>query len=155
MAASRSPHPRPDRFVTALEDALGLACTATGPPITAFGIAYSGGADSTVLLHVAAEVARKHHIRAVALHVHHGLSPNADTWSKHCERQCAALGLDFASRRINVTRRPSHSLEADARDQRLSALRELCKRQDIAILTLAHNADDQAETVLLNLTRGA
>lgn len=116
-------------------------------------IAYSGGLDSTVLLDAAVRVAGA--ARCVALHVHHGLSPNADRWLSHCEATAVLLGVRFEYERVVVRRESGESLEAAAREARYRALDAMCTRLGAAVLWLAHHADDQAETVLLQLLRGA
>ena len=121
-------------------------------PITV-GIAYSGGIDSTVLLHALAESHRAEPIRLVALHVHHGLSPNANTWRDHCNRVCDALAIEFDCEEIALS--GLGSVEGEARALRYAALERLCARHRVEVLMTAHHADDQAETVLLNLLRGA
>ncbi|AFT86375.1 tRNA lysidine(34) synthetase TilS [Paraburkholderia phenoliruptrix] len=117
------------------------------------GIALSGGVDSSVLLDAAVRVAGVS--RCVALHVHHGLSPNADAWLAHCEAFARERGVEFAARRVDVSRDAGVSVEAAARDARYRALDALCAERGIHSLWLAQHADDQAETVLLQLLRGA
>ena len=117
-------------------------------------VAYSGGADSSALLHVAATLQRRGLVAVVALHVHHGLAPAADGWLEHCREQAARHGVGFDSAHVAPTRRGG-SLEADARRLRYAALEQLCERNRCAVLMTAHHADDQAETVLVNLARGA
>jgi tRNA(Ile)-lysidine synthase len=90
----------------------------------------------------------------VALHVHHGLSPNADQWGAFCRKASARLGVEFELLRIRVKRHGGESLEGNARSARYGALTELCGKWGIAVLATAHHADDQAETLLLNLSRG-
>jgi tRNA(Ile)-lysidine synthase len=116
-------------------------------------VALSGGLDSSVLLDAAVRCAGTS--RVLALHVHHGLSPNADAWAAHCETFAKSLGVAFASRHVDVQREGGESLEAAAREARYRALDELCERHGAGALWLAHHADDQAETVLLQLLRGA
>ncbi|SAL10768.1 tRNA(Ile)-lysidine synthetase [Caballeronia sordidicola] len=116
-------------------------------------VAFSGGLDSTTLLDAAVRCAGE--ARVIALHVHHGLSPNADAWAAHCHAFARALGVRFASRQVDVVREGGESLEAAARDARYRALDALCDEQGATTLWLAHHADDQAETVLLQLLRGA
>ncbi len=83
------------------------------------------------------------------MHVNHGLSPNADAWAAFCRRLCARWGIPLAVRKVKVTK-AGEGLEAAARRARYEVFRSL--KSDIA---LAHTLDDQAETVLMNLLRGA
>lgn len=110
-------------------------------------IAYSGGLDSTALLHLAAETGRK----LYAFHIHHGLSPNADAWEVRARAECERLGIAFASRRVTLDDRS----EASARKARYAALGALCVEHNVHLLLTAHHLDDQAETILLQLLRGA
>ncbi len=119
----------------------------------AMAVAYSGGADSTVLLHLAREFALKHAIALFAFHVHHGISPNADAWLAHCDATAQQAGIPFFFERITLD--SSANLEAQARSQRYAALGRLCARHAVPLLLTAHHQDDQAETVLLHLLRGA
>jgi tRNA(Ile)-lysidine synthase len=116
-------------------------------------VAYSGGRDSTVLLDTAATLAPAMGFALLAIHVHHGLSPRADAWADACAARCADYGVPLAVERVDVVRAPGLSLEATARAARYGALATAAADAD-AIL-LAHHADDQAETVLLQLLRGA
>ncbi|MFC0402919.1 tRNA lysidine(34) synthetase TilS [Paraburkholderia rhizosphaerae] len=133
-------------------DALGAAL-AQEPADARIAIAYSGGLDSTVLLDATVRIAGA--ARCVAFHIHHGLSANADRWLAHCEEHAAALGVSFAARHVDVRRDPGVSLEAAARDARYRALDALCDSEHVRRIWLAQHADDQAETVLLQLLRGA
>jgi len=113
-------------------------------------VGLSGGADSVVLLHVLKALQRRHGFKLRALHVHHGLSSNADAWAKFCRTYCRALGVPLAVRRVKVSR-GKEGLEAAARDARYAAFAGF----PADCLLLAHHLDDQAETVLMNLLRGA
>ena len=93
--------------------------------------------------------------RAIALHVHHGLQDGADAWAAHCERECAARGVAYAERRVSVVRPPRASLEAVARDARYRALAAMAAGHGVRTIALGHHQDDQAETLLLQLGRGA
>ena len=108
-------------------------------------VGLSGGIDSVVLLHLL-----KEHPGIRAVHVHHGLSPNADAWSAFCARLCKAWHVRLTLRRVKV-RRKGEGLEAAARSARYAVF----ARQDCDVVALAHQLDDQAETVLMNLLRGA
>jgi tRNA(Ile)-lysidine synthase len=116
-------------------------------------VALSGGLDSTSLLAAAAALRGSKGLAVRAVHVHHGIHPNADRWSKHCEKVAARAGVPLTVVRVRVARARGASLEAVAREARYAALaKEL--RQDEVLLT-AHHEDDQLETVLLQLLRGA
>lgn len=114
-------------------------------------VGFSGGLDSTVLLHVLARLAPSLRLSLLALHVHHGLSPHADAWAEHAERICRDLGLPFMARRVRVPAQAS--LEAAARSARQGAFAAMLEEGDA--LLLAQHRDDQAETVLFRLLRGS
>ena len=123
-------------------------------------VAYSGGRDSTALLHATLTAAAEQGIRVVALHVHHGLSENADAWLAHCERQCGLwasrrLPVAFDHRRLMGGPKRGESVEAWARRERYAALREMALAHEAPIVLLAHHRQDQAETLLLQALRGA
>ncbi len=116
-------------------------------------VALSGGVDSVVLLHAVASL-RDSLVAPWILsahHVHHGLSPNADAWAVHCQGICAALKVPFTIFPVHVDRNSRMGLEAAARAARYESLDKV----DAQIVLLAHHARDQAETVLLQLLRGA
>jgi tRNA(Ile)-lysidine synthase len=147
-----------DRLVL---DAVGAALSGlhTGPArpehatAARVAVAFSGGIDSSVLLDAAARVAGPS--RCIALHVHHGLSSHADQWLAHCEVFARERGIAFAAERVEVVCGAGVSVEAAARDARYRALDTLCAQHGVTTLWLAQHADDQAETVLLQLLRGA
>ena len=118
-------------------------------------VALSGGRDSIALLDATARVAADVRIALVAFHVHHGLSANADRWAQFCRQTCDARGIAFVRSDVAVLRRPRTSLEAAARDARYAALAKLAREHAVDAVVLAHHADDQAETMLLQLLRGA
>jgi len=109
----------------------------------------SGGVDSIVLLDCLQRAARKLRIRLSALHVNHRLSPNAGRWSAFCRRVCRARGVPFRGVKVTVAR--GDSVEAAARAARYAAFRD----EPADYVVLAQHQDDQAETVLLQLLRGA
>ncbi|SEO04312.1 tRNA(Ile)-lysidine synthase [Duganella sp. CF517] len=118
-------------------------------------IALSGGLDSSALLHLAHAYARAHGVALYAFHVHHGLSANADAWLAHCGQACAALGVTFEARRVELVRKEKTGTEEAARKSRYAALGALCREHGVQLLFTAHHQDDQAETVLLQLLRGS
>jgi tRNA(Ile)-lysidine synthase len=111
-------------------------------------VGFSGGLDSTVLLHAVAHAAGSAPLQA--LHVNHGLHPDAEAWQQHCAQVSASLGVAFVSRRVRVSRHGS--LEAQARAARYRAFVEVLASG--SRLFLAHHRQDQAETVLLRLVQG-
>jgi tRNA(Ile)-lysidine synthase len=115
-------------------------------------IAYSGGLDSSVLLHLAAGL-RGECANPNAIHVHHGLHPLADDWAEHCREQCAALSIPLWIKKVDAHPAPGESPEAAARLARYAALTG-CLAPGEAVLSAQHG-DDQAETLLLQLLRGA
>ncbi len=116
-------------------------------------VAYSGGRDSHALLHLACRALDQlGEPPPLALHVNHGISPHADRWQRHCAQICDALGvaLHCASAPLPL---PAPNLEARARSLRYRAFRGYLRVGDL--LLLAHHIDDQVETALLRLLRGA
>jgi tRNA(Ile)-lysidine synthase len=119
---------------------------------TTWHIAFSGGLDSTVLLHLLAHLAKTQSLPTLnAIHVHHGLQAAADAWPEHCRSVCAALGVPLQVVRVQV--QPGASLERAARDARYHAFTETVQANEV-LLTAQHR-DDQAETLLFRLLRGA
>lgn len=112
-------------------------------------IGLSGGIDSVVLLDLLSRIARRRKIALAALHVNHRISPNAGSWAAFCRAACRDRGIPLRVVRVNVKK--GDSLEASARAARYEAL--LAQKTDY--IALAHNQDDQAETLLLQLLRGA
>jgi len=113
-------------------------------------VALSGGLDSVVLLHVMHALVPRLGYKLSAIHVNHGLSPNAGDWQKFCAALCLELGVPFKAVKVKV-RKQRHGLEAAAREARRAAF----MKQDVQAIALAHHLGDQAETVLFNLLRGA
>lgn len=132
-------------------DAVAERVEACVPPGAALCVGLSGGLDSSVLLAGLAARSARLARPLRALHVHHGLSTNADAWAAHCERVCAALGVPLAVARVAVDRRSSLGLEAAARAARYAVFAQ----RPEPFVALAHHREDQAETVLLQLVRGA
>jgi tRNA(Ile)-lysidine synthase len=115
----------------------------------AWHIAFSGGLDSTVLLHLLAST--EHLPPLSAVHVHHGLQAAADAWPSHCQSICDRLGVPLRVMRVQV--QPGASLERAAREVRYQAFAEVTGAGEV-LLTGQHR-DDQAETLLFRLLRGA
>lgn len=114
-------------------------------------VGFSGGLDSSVLLHALAQnEALK--TRLVALHVHHGLSPNADAWEAHCYAASDNLGVAFLCARVAVTS-DGNGIEQAARNARYQAFQQHAKSDDLVLL--AHHSDDQIETFFQRLVRGS
>jgi tRNA(Ile)-lysidine synthase len=127
---------------------------------TGVAVAYSGGRDSTALLHATLHAAAPLGVRVWALHVHHGLSAHADAWLAHCRAQCTrwrrqGLPVTFRSDRLRTGPGAGDSVEAWARRQRYCALRSMALANGISLVLLAHHRLDQAETLLLQALRGA
>src|SRR5690606_11245758 len=134
---------------------LALAWPADAPAVSRgpLLVGFSGGLDSTVLLH---RLARDGEWRARglrAIHVHHGLHAEADAWAAHCARACARLDVPLDIARVRVERDGGQGLEAAARRARHAAFAEVLGSG--AILVLAHHRDDQAETFLLRALRAS
>lgn len=124
-------------------------------PVLPLAVAYSGGADSTALLHACAQ---RWPGQVVAIHVHHGLQAAADGFAAHCRASCAALQVPLAVVHVDARPRAGQSPEEAARHHRYSALVEQARSafaQPVASIALAQHADDQVETLLLALSRGA
>lgn len=113
-------------------------------------VAYSGGLDSTVLLHALVVLRAACGFSLRALHVHHGLCAEADAWAEHCRARCVAWSVPLRIERVRVAP-AGHGLEAAARAARYA----LYAREEADYLLLAHHLDDQVETGLLRLLRGA
>lgn len=129
-----------------------VTTVATVTAVAKFAVAFSGGRDSTVLLHALAALRARHRFELRALHFDHGIAAESATWAAHCAAQCRAWGVDFAARRESLAKPPGASLEAHARRRRYGWF--AAAAQPGETLLTAHHADDQAETVLLNLLRG-
>src|SRR5208282_5519945 len=152
MASSRkSPPAEPLRASSAVDAAIAAAFREHLRPGMRVAVALSGGVDSMVLLDAAAACAARHSLSLSAIHVHHGLSPNAERWAEFCAAQCARRGVPLVTHRLRLERRRGESLEALARTARYARLLD----SDVDAVALAHHADDQAETLLLQLLRGA
>lgn len=115
-------------------------------------IAYSGGLDSTVLLHAAHSVWPN---AVAAVHVNHGLQKAAPAFEAHCVATCGQLSVPLTVMRADIQLQRGDSLEEQARLARYALLRQAAETLGAPVVWLAQHADDQAETVLLALSRGA
>ena len=125
----------------------------------AVAVAVSGGRDSTALLHAVARAAGTLGLEVHALHVHHGLVPQADDWLQRVQQQCrrwAARGLpvQFHATRLQGQPARGDSVEAWARRERYKALAAMARAAGCTLVLLAHHRRDQAETLLLQALRG-
>ena len=116
-------------------------------------VAFSGGIDSSVLLHALAKSAELHQLPILAVHINHGLHDDAPTWESHCQSIAGDLDVPFLSRTVEVDDKSGLGIEATARQARYDAFRDIVEDGDW--LLSAHHEDDQAETLLLNLMRGS
>jgi tRNA(Ile)-lysidine synthase len=148
MAASATPRPKPAEAganpALAPLQALDLAVP--------LAVAFSGGADSTALLHAAVE---RWPGGVHAIHVHHGLQAAADGFAQQCEETCAGLGVPLHVRRVDARHAAGESPEDAARKARYAALGSAAQEAGLHGVLLGQHADDQAETLLLALSRGA
>ncbi len=117
-------------------------------------VGYSGGIDSSVLLHLTAQLRASALISNLrAIHVNHNLSPAAQSWQEHCQHICNELDVPLQLFNIHVQKQPRESLEANARELRYAEFKRSMHKN--SLLLLAHHQDDQAETLLLQLLRGS
>ncbi len=113
-------------------------------------VAFSGGMDSSVLLHALVAYFSSS-ISIVALHVNHGISSNAERWEQHCQSFCDTLNIPLIKHSVSLTHRAN--LENEARQARYEVFRHYLLKNDA--LLLGHHALDQVETLFLNLMRGS
>jgi tRNA(Ile)-lysidine synthase len=125
------------------------------PSGSKLAVALSGGRDSVALFDATLAQAQAQSLAVVAVHVHHGLSVHADAWVRFCTDLCRERGVPMIERRVDVGRAPRKSIEAEARHARYRALADAAASVGADVVLLAHHQDDQAETVLLQLLRGA
>lgn len=123
------------------------------PPSNTYLVGFSGGADSTALLYALKQLEQQLEAPLKAVHINHAIHADADLWQEHCENFCRRHKITLICLGINLENRTGKGLEAEARQLRYEALSALLDVGD-SLLT-AHHADDQAETLLLNLMRGS
>jgi tRNA(Ile)-lysidine synthase len=114
-------------------------------------VGLSGGVDSVVLLHIMSRLTAQHAWKVTALHVNHGISSQAGKWADFCQKYCTSLSIPLHIQAVDIAALRHHGVEAAARKLRYQAF----SRQHCDFVALAHHADDQVETVLLQLLRGA
>ena len=148
MAATPTPKPTPAEAAPnpALAPLQGLNC------VLPLAVAYSGGADSTALLLAAAQLWPG---QVQAIHVHHGLQASADAFAQHCAQACNALQVPLHTVHVNARPQSGQSPEDAARKARYQALAETAQALGVGAVLLGQHADDQVETLLLALSRGA
>jgi tRNA(Ile)-lysidine synthase len=146
MAASRKLLPN-KAVVDGVADSLGRHVH----PHARLALALSGGLDSVVLLHVLLTLRAQFPFELQAVHVHHGLSPHADDWADFCAQLCASHAVELTVHRVGVARDDPAGIEAAARRERRQTFAAL----ETDFLLTAHHQNDQAETLLLQLLRGA
>ncbi|MFO7593351.1 MAG: tRNA lysidine(34) synthetase TilS [Pseudomonadota bacterium] len=122
------------------------------PSVPTYWIAYSGGLDSTVLLHLLASMRDELELKPVALHIDHGLAEHSRQWSEQCRAFSESLGVPIRIERVSINGQQEKGLEAAARHARYAVF-EKALGEGEALVT-AHHRDDQAETLLLQLLRG-
>lgn len=154
MAASTTPKPTANKRPSAGLPTPNPARVALDqlPVSLPVGIAYSGGADSTALLYAAAE---RWPGQVRAIHVHHGLQDAADEFVRVCEATCAALNVALQVLRVDASGAAGDSPEDAARRARYAALAQAAQQAGLQSVLLGQHADDQVETLLLALSRGA
>ena len=123
------------------------------PVVNTYIVGFSGGADSTALLHALSTIRNQLNTPISAVHVNHGLHDDADHWQLQCETFCRQNRIKLVCLKIKLETRSGKGLEAEARHLRYEAISALLKPGDC--LLTAHHADDQAETLLMNLMRGS
>jgi len=116
-------------------------------------VGFSGGADSTALLYALKQLEGQLNTPVKAVHVNHGIHADADLWQEHCENFCRQYEITLICRNIKLAGNAGYGMEAEARHLRYEAMAALLEPGDY--LLTAHHADDQAETLLLNLMRGS
>lgn len=118
-------------------------------------LALSGGVDSMVLLHTLSQLRQPLSFSLSAMHVHHGLSSHADDWLQMCERVCLENNIPFYHEKVHVNPQSGLGIEATAREARYQALERTRQQLSAQAIVTAHHMQDQAETLLLQLMRGA
>lgn len=143
-----------DRAIEIVRDRVASVIAHHVPNGGRVAVALSGGRDSMVLLDAAVVVCAGA-AALVAIHVHHGLARDADHWATFCANECAKRGVPFWTTELRIAAKPEDGIEAAARTLRYRALAKAARVAQTSFVLLAHHQDDQAETLLLQLARGA
>lgn len=141
-----------DLSQVALDDVISVALQDIRPGARLY-IAFSGGLDSLLLLHLATTFVAEQQLGLTALHVNHGLSPQADHWQELCRRRCEKLGVSLLCKTVELGGINSANLEQRARQSRYNWFASLLMQDDV--LLTGHHLDDQAETLILRLLRAS
>jgi len=160
MAGSPTPKPKPVKPSAALVNPAHVALAAFSGSVTlsselalkSCAVAYSGGADSTALLHAASALWPG---QVKAIHVHHGLQVAADLFEVNCRVVCSQLNVPLKVIKVNAKHEVGESPEDAARKARYTALADAARELGVTCVLLGQHADDQVETILLALSRGA
>jgi len=157
MAVSPTPKPKLGNYKSALVNPAQLALAAFAGSTTSaltppLAVAYSGGADSTALLHAACGM-WPGQVRAI--HVHHGLQAIADEFEANCRAVCVQLNVSLHVAKVNAKHELGESPEDAARKARYTGLADAGRALGVSQVLLGQHADDQVETILLALSRGA
>lgn len=159
MASSKLPQPNNDPLIARVNACFTRVFYLQPQSLYRVLVAYSGGLDSSVLLHLLvvlqqqlrASPSAQFQLELSAMHVHHGLSAHADAWAQHCQHVCQQLAIPLQVVSVDVAKESGQGIEASAREARYKALRKTAAD----VICLAHHQQDQAETLLLQLMRGA
>jgi tRNA(Ile)-lysidine synthase len=130
-----------------------LASLARLPSPTRYWVGFSGGADSTALLQALHECRDRLVAPIYALHFHHGLQREADAWREHCRRFCRERDIPYHAEQLEITTEGRTSAEEEARNCRYRAVASILGENEMYLT--AHHAEDQSETLFLNLMRGS
>ena len=114
-------------------------------------IAYSGGPDSTALIHIFANLMSSNKLNVEAIHVNHNLSKDSKKWEKHCNEVCLSLGINLITKSVKVNSNGG-GLESDARNKRYKVFETILSKD--SQLLMGHHLDDVSETIVLRLLRG-
>jgi tRNA(Ile)-lysidine synthase len=150
VSATTPKKTKPLSLIDVVENAF-ISLSKSHKKMKSMTIALSGGIDSVVLLHLLHQLQKRQTFTLKASHVHHGLSKNADKWVKFCEKLCTKLSIPLDVNYVKLPQKKSLGIEGEARQLRYEKL--LQSKSDLVVL--AHHEDDQAETFLLQLIRGA